>query len=124
MVSLLSFLMFSGVFSKHWREGRPNGSGSSLAGLPACTMAHARQTLPVGSTEMKDGLAPSAEYAYRRKIRTFLERIWVEKTTIAVVFFYMLLVLLDLVLDDVRTWSAAFLYVDLVFLSFLSLIHI
>eukprot|EP00967_Tisochrysis_lutea_P053593 scaffold66739_cov32-Tisochrysis_lutea.AAC.4 len=35
----------------------------------------------------------------------------------------MLLVLLDLVLDDVRTWSAAFLYVDLVFLSFFSLEH-
>jgi len=65
----------------------------------------------------------SEELAYRREIRDFLEQIRVETASIAVVVVFMLLVMVDLILQDVASWDMFFLYVDFVFLCFFVVEH-
>lgn len=79
-------------------------------------MTRAEQTLPHHAAGAPSDDAPSDDLPYRCQIRRFLEMIWVEKATMALVLVYMLLVLIDLVIEDLAAWSTFFLYTDFTFL--------
>jgi hypothetical protein len=79
-------------------------------------MTRNEPTLPDRAADAASDDAVSEELPYRSELRALLENIWVEKATVALVLVYMLLVLIDLVIENVAAWSRFFLYVDFAFL--------
>lgn len=88
----------------------------SVVGSQVMQRAVAGVRRPAQEWEREDESGWAAALPYRREIRRFHRKLWVEQATITFMLSYLLLVLLDLVLDDIDEWRSVFIYVDVFFL--------